>query len=195
MVRTAPPTSTFQATLEQGYPNISKAAVITVGKIPGNQSMSADEVYRATARDGLQRLDDASLMTLIRLRADLANRADLKACAALWSGDNANLVPTIETLPDDQQHQWAELFDQAAAATVNGIPIRPAPSASDYQQAFNRTMVGLGPSEFEQIEASVTKPDSQSPQDRCIAARLFFGRLSQMNNADALIVTRATLYQ
>jgi hypothetical protein len=194
-VRNPPASSTFQTTLEQGYANISKAAVITAGQVPGGQSMPADEVFRATAHGGLQRLDDASISTLIRLRADLAVRADPKTCAALWSGDNLNLIPAIESLPDDQQQAWAQLFDQAAAATVNNMPIRPAPSPEQYQEAFNRTMAGLEPSEFEEIESVVTSPEHQSRRDQCIAARLFYGRLNQMNNADALIVTRSRLYQ
>jgi hypothetical protein len=194
-VRNASPPSAFQTTLEQGYANISKAAVITGAQIPGSQSMPADEVFRATAAQGLQRLDDPSIMTLIRLRADLADRTDPKTCAALWSGDNVNLVSAIESLPDDQQQEWAQLFDQAAAATVNNVPIRQAPSPEQYQEAFNRTMAGLGPSEFEEIENAVANPDDQSPRDECIAARLFYGRLKQMSNADALIVTRSRLYR
>lgn len=194
-VRNAPTPSAFQTTLEQGYANISKAAVITAGRVPGSQSMPANEVFRATAADGLERLDDASIMTLIRLRADLANRADPKTCAALWSGDNVNLVAAIESLPDDQQQQWAELFDRAAAATVNNTPIRPAPSPEQYQEAFNRTMAGLGPSEFEEVASTVTNPDHQTARDQCIAARLFYGRLKQMSSADALIVTRSRLYR
>ena len=161
----------------------------------GSRSMPADEVFRATAADGLERLDDASIMTLIRLRAELADRARPKACAALWSGDNVDLVAAIESLPDDQQQQWAELFDRAAAATVNHTPIRPAPSAEQYQEAFNRTMAGLGPSEFEEVASTVTNPDHQTARDQCIAARLFYGRLKQMSNADALIVTRSRLYK
>ena len=193
-IRNAPAPSTFQTTLEQGHANISKAAVITAARVSGGQSMPADEVFRASAKEGLKRLDDASIMTLIRLRADLAARTDPKTCAALWSGDNLNLVPAIEALPDDQQQQWAELFDQAAAATVNNAPIRSAPSAEQYQVAFNRTMAGLGPSEFEEIEGTVTNPDHQTVRDQCIAARLFYGRLGQMSNADAVIVTRSRLY-
>jgi hypothetical protein len=194
MQQQGPQPSVFRATLEQGYPNIVKAMSINDANVPGGK-MNPDEVLRFTAKDGLQRLDDASIAKLVQLRARLAGEADQRTCAALWSGDRMNLVPAIESLPDDQQRQWATLFDQAAAAVVNNAPRRPAPTAEQYQEAFNRTMVGIDPADFQLIESAAAQSNASSPPDECKAARIFYGRLAQMNNDDALVVTRATLYQ
>jgi hypothetical protein len=189
-----PPASVFQTTLEQSYPNLVKAMSIKGTDAAGGKT-NPDEVLRITAKDGLQRLDDSSITTLIQLRSELAAGADQKTCAALWSGDNMNLVPAIESLPDDQQRQWATLFDQAAVAVANNAPPRPAPTAAQYQEAFNRTLVGIDPADFQLIESAVTQSNASSPADQCKAARIFYRRLAQMNNDDALTVTRATLYQ
>jgi len=155
----------------------------------------AIKIPRIAKRQTTRRLDDQSLLKLTSLRADLAQRSDVATCAALWSGDSVNLVPAIETLPDDQQRQWAQLFDQAAMATANGVPVQSAPTPAQFQAALNRIMAGLPPSDIEAVSAAVHNPAHPSPEQECEAVRAFYGRLVHANPGDAVVITRGLLYQ
>jgi hypothetical protein len=119
----------FDATLEGAYPDISRAMQAVAATTPDGASMSSGDLFRIVTRSGFRRLDDQSVLEFVQLRANLAQTDDAATCAELWSGNTRNLVPAIEAQPNDQQRQWAELFDHAALATINNLPIMPSPTA------------------------------------------------------------------
>jgi hypothetical protein len=195
MQRQGPPRSVFQATLEQSYPNIAKAMDTVAMRTPNGAAMTASQLMSAAAISGFRSLDDQSLMNFTVLRSELALQSDVATCAGLWSGNPQNLVPAIEALPDDQQRQWAELFDRAAVATINRAPSPPAPSPAAFQQAMNRAVGGMSSSDAQLLNSVLEDPQHQAPADQCAAARALYAAIEHANHDDAVTITRGMLYQ
>jgi hypothetical protein len=189
-----PPLSVFQATMEQAYPTIVSAAKLTASQIPGGELMPAGQLMSAAASSGFRRLDDASLVEMVLLSAELAQRADTETCAMLWSGGPGEaIVPAIEQLPANQQHKWARIFDHAALATIEGLPLRPAPTAAEFQAALNRTMLRSSQSDLNAIKAMVEDPNHQGASQKCDAARGMYAALLRTDYADAVTIERGLL--
>jgi hypothetical protein len=148
----------FDATLEGAYPDISRAMQAVAATTPDGASMSSGDLFRIVTRSGFRRLDDQSVLEFVQLRANLAQTDDAATCAELWSGNTRNLVSAIEAQPDDQQRQWAELFDHAALATINNLPIMPSPTADQLQVALSRTSAKLSRSDFDLVKSAVEDP-------------------------------------
>jgi hypothetical protein len=189
-----PRLSVFQATMEQAYPTIVRAAKLTASQIPGGESMPAGQLMSAAASGGFRRLDDPSLAQLVLLSAELAQRADPETCAMLWSGGaGAAFVPAIEKLPADQQHKWARIFDHAALASIEGLPLRPPPTATEFQEALNRTMLRSPPSDLNAIKAVVEDGEHQDAAQKCDAARAMYAALLRTDYDDAVTIERGLL--
>jgi hypothetical protein len=193
--RAGAPESVFQTTLEDGYPQIVKAMSVVALQSPGTASMPVTDVLRVVATEGFRRLDDQSLLRLTSLRADLAQQSDLAICAGLWSGDPPNLVPAIETLPDAQQREWAQLFDQAAIATINHTALLPAPSPAQFQLALNRTVAAMPSADFDLIKSVLDDPRHKSQDIECQAARTLYAAIERGNQDDAVTIARGLIYQ
>jgi hypothetical protein len=194
MAQNVPPQSVFQASLVQAYPTIAQATRQIASKTPGGGS--TNQLVSAAATDGFRRLDDAWLAKLVWLSAELANRADTQTCAMLWSGgEGAAIVPAIEQLPVDQQRKWARIFDRAALASVNNLPLRPAPSAAEFQAALSRTMLTATPDGLSAIKTMIDDPQHQSDAAKCAAVRAIYAGMMRANYADAITVERGLINQ
>jgi hypothetical protein len=193
MRQQGPPPSVFQMTLEQNYPMIAKAMSVVASQTPGGASMPKNQLLGLVAKSGFERLDGESLLLLVRLRSQLADSSNTVGCAALWSGDNRNLVPAIEALPDHQQQLWARMFGQTAAAVANGMPVTPAPTPEQFQSALGRIIASLQPAEVEQIKGVVEDPSHQTAADECNAARTLYQAMLKANRIDVAVVARGLL--
>jgi len=194
--RTSTTVPAFQQEMQVNYRDLFEAAIITGAQDPNGASMPLERLLAAASRDGLQRLGDQSIAELIRLRSELADRADLSTCAGLWSGSMARgFVPAVESLPPQRQREWAQLFDQAARATINRMPVRPAPTPDQYQPALTRMMSRLPPADLEALRSALDDSARLTPAQECKAVRVFYGALMRTNHADAVTLSRAMLYQ
>jgi len=188
--------SPFQRAMERDYKNLFEATIIFGAQAPNGSAMPTDQLLALASRDGLQRFDDAEILELIRLRSELVRRADTTTCAGIWSGAAVGkLVPAIEKLPADQQRQWAALFNRAAQATIDKVPVRPAPTRDQFQSALNRMVGRLPPLDLEAIDAAINDPARLTPEQECSAVRVFYGAITRANRADAVTVARAHLYE
>jgi len=188
--------SVFQKTLESNYQNIFEATIIAGAQAPDGGSMPLDRLLALASRDGLQRLDDGSIFNLIYLRSELAERTDVVTCAGIWSGQIAGtLVPAIESLPADQQREWAQLLNQLALATINKVPVRPAPTPDQYQKALNRMRAAMPVRDRDAVDSAVTDSAHSTPAQECEAMRAFYNGLLRTRHADAVTVARGLLYQ
>lgn len=191
----------FEAALQKGYPDIVEALLVAGARNANAQHIDASHidaaaVVKVAAVQGFQRLDDPTLTTVARLRAEFVRRADPQACAEMWSGGNNNvLVHAIESLPDDQQRQWAGLFDAAALATIKNQPAVPAPPQLQFNDAMGRLMATMPPADQASIKAMATSTSgSATTEQKCNAVRLFYGGLEKVSAADALTITRYMQY-
>jgi len=191
----------FETSMQKGYPDIVQA-VLTAGAREANAEhidashIDSAAVVRLAAEQGFQRLDDPTLMSIVRLRSDFVEHADPEACAEMWSGgDNDVLLRAIETLPDDQQRQWAQLFDTAAIATIKNQPAMPAPPADQFNAAMGRLIATMSPTDQAAVEAMATSNSaSETPAQKCNAVRLFYGGLEKVSSADAVTIARYMQY-
>src|SRR5208337_3996615 len=188
--------SPFQRAMERDYKKLFEATIIVGAQAPNGSAMPTDQLLALASRDGLQRLDDAEILELIRLRSELVRRADTTSCAGIWSGAAVGkLIPAIEKLPADQQRQWAALFNRAAQATIDKVPVRPAPTQDQFQSALNRMVGRLPPPDLEAIDAAINDPAHQTPEQECSAVRGFYSAMARCKRADAVTVARAHLYE
>ena len=197
---TAP--TVFETSMQKGYPDIVEA-MLTAGARAANAQhldashISAAAVVQLAAAQGFQRLDDPTLTSIVRLRSDFVAHADPEACAEMWSGGGNNevLVRAIEALPDDQQRQWAQLFDLAAIATIKNQPAVPPPPADQFNDAMGRLMATMPPADQATVEAMATSSSANAtPEQKCNAVRLFYGGLGKVSAADALTIARYMQY-
>jgi hypothetical protein len=197
---TAP--TVFETYMQKGYPDIVEAMLTAGARAANAQHLDASRINAAAvvqfvAAQGFQRLDDPTLTSIVRLRSDFVAHADPEACAEMWSGGGNNevLVRAIEALPDDQQRQWAQLFDLAAIATIKNQPAVPPPPADQFNDAMGRLMATMSPADQATVEAMATSSSADAtPEQKCSAVRLFFGGLGKVSAADALTIARYMQY-
>jgi hypothetical protein len=197
---TAP--TVFETSMQKGYPDIVEA-MLTAGARAANAEhldpshIDAAAVVQLAAAQGFQRLDDPTLTSIVHLRSDFIAHADPEACSEMWSGGGNNevLVRAIETLPDDQQRQWAQLFHLAAIATIKNLPAVPPPPADRFNDAMGRLMATMSPADQTTVEAMATSSSATATaEQKCNAVRLFYGGLGKVSAADALTVARFMQY-
>ncbi len=197
---TAP--TVFETSMQKGYPDIVEAMLTAGARAATAEHLDASKINAAAvvqfvAAQGFQRLDDPTLTSIVRLRSDFVAHADPEACAEMWSGGGNNevLVRAIEALPDDQQRQWAQLFDQAAIATIKNQPAVPPPPADQFNDAMGRLMATMPPGDQATVEAMATSSSANAtPEQKCNAVRLFYGGLGKVSTADALTIARYMQY-
>jgi hypothetical protein len=197
---TAP--TVFETSMQKGYPDIVEAMLTAGARAANAQHLDASHINAAAvvqlaAAQGFQRLDDPTLTSIVRLRSDFVAHADPEACAEMWSGGGNNevLVRAIEALPDDQQRQWAQLFDLAAIATIKNQPAVPPPPADQFDDAMGRLMATMSPADQATVEAMATSSSANAtPEQKCNAVRLFYGGLGKVSAADALTIARYMQY-
>ena len=172
----------FETSMQKGYPDIVQAVLVAGARDANAQHIDASRIDSAAvvqlaAQQGFQRLDDPTLISIVRLRSDFVDHADPEACAEMWSGGNNDvLVRAIETLPDDQQRQWAQLFDQAAIATIKNQPAMPAPPADQFNAAMGRLISTMSPTDQAAVETMATSNSgNETAEQKCNAVRLFYG--------------------
>jgi hypothetical protein len=196
---TAP--TVFETSMQKGYPDIVQAVLMAGARDANAQHIDVSHidsaaVVRLAAEQGFQRLDDPTLILIVRLRSDFVEHADPEACAEMWSGGNNDvLVRAIEALPDDQQRQWAQLFDMAAIATIENQPAKPAPPMDQFNDAMGRLMATMSPTDQAAVAAMATSTSGNATtEQKCNAVRLFYGGLEKVSSADALTITRYMQY-
>ncbi len=129
------------------------------------------------------------------LRGALARKGDINTCERLWNSREGEwLVAAIEKLPYELQRRWAEMFVAAAMAVLDGQPVRPPPSAEDLRMALRVMLDGMSPPAQLAFLDLTDKKYDPTETERCQGVRLFYGRVEEMDEADALTITRSLLY-
>jgi hypothetical protein len=159
------------------------------------EQLDVAKVVQLASRDGFQRLSDPAIRGMSHLRGALARNSDIDTCERLWnSRDSEWLIVAIEELPDDLQRRWAEMFVAAAMAVLDNRPVRPPPSRDELAMALRVMLDGMSPpAQLTFLDLTDSKSDP-SETERCQGVRLFYGRVEQMDEADALTITRSLLY-
>jgi hypothetical protein len=159
------------------------------------ERLDVAKVVQLASRDGFQRLSDPAIRGMSHLKGALARKSDLHTCEQLWKNhDGEWLIVAIEKLPDDLQRRWAEMFVAAAMAVIENRPVRPPPSPDDQRMALRVMLDGMSPPAQLAFLDLTDKKYDPTETERCQGVRLFYQRVEQMDEDDALIITRSLLY-
>jgi hypothetical protein len=183
--------SLFEASLENAYRQIIEARPVAGSPNAAARPPSAQELLQMAARNGFSRLDDGTVLSVAKLRADLARRADLAVCASMWSGqDPQSVLNAVGSLPAEEQRQWAEVVARAADAGNSSPIARPAPE--QVKLALKRLMGSMPRADAEALGNALRSKTKLPPEDLCRAVRAFYSGLEQADRADTILLMRST---
>jgi hypothetical protein len=194
-----PDRTVFAETIVSSCPALDaarRAHLKPVANAAAREQFNVARVVQLASRDGFQRLSDPAIRGMSHLRGGLARSSNIQTCERLWSSrDSEWLIVAIEKLPGDQQRRWAEMFVAAATAVLEGQPVRPPPSPDDLRMALRVMLDGMSPPAQLAFLDLTDKKYDPTETERCQGVRLFYDRVEQMDEADALIITRSLLYE
>ena len=185
----------FEKALQPYYPDIVKALLINGVVDPDLEGANADQMAAAMFTNGMQVIDDDTALEVLKLRAEMANRASTEVCAQMWTGNyGPSLIKQIDALPENQQRVWAQIFDRAArAVTRTDDPIVPQPE--DTEAAMRLILSGASPADSSALISAARNPQAMGNDQLCQATRALYSGAMRLPRKDALAITRAILFQ
>lgn len=186
----------FERALQPYYTDIVKALLINGVVDPDLKGASAEQMTAAMVSNGMQVLDDANAMEVLKLRAEMAKEANTEVCAHMWTGDyGPSLMNQIDSLPDNQQRVWAEIFDRAALAIIRGDPPIPPPRPEKTQEAMRLILSDASPADSSALISAARNPRAMSSDQLCVATRALYTGAMRLQRKDALAIARTILFQ
>jgi hypothetical protein len=184
----------FEKALQPYYPDIVKALLINGVVDPDLKGASADQMTAAMVTNGMQVIDDDTALEVLKLRAEMANRANTEVCAHMWTGDyDPSLIQQINALPDNQQRVWAAIFDRAAQAIIRGKPRIPPPQPEETQEAIRLILKRASPTDSSALVSAARNPQATSSDQVCEATRALYAGATRLPRTDALVIARTIL--
>jgi hypothetical protein len=163
---------------------------------PDAKSLSSEEKAAwldAQRRDGLPRLDDATLIRRYRLKAAGVAGMPIADCATFWGGTSnprgGSRSAILDALSDEQRADWIEIEIEGIEAGVRGVPDVMIPTADAAHDAI-QTFDGLATPE--EARARAAWDDSAMPSDAvaCAGVRALFAVVLRFSAADLATVAR-----
>jgi hypothetical protein len=190
-----PNQTSFEKALQPYYGDIAKALLINGVADPDLKGASAEQMTAAMVINGMQVIDDETALEVLKLRAEMAKRAATEVCAQMWTGDyGPSLMKQIDSLPENQQRVWAEVFDRAALALIRtDEPIVPQPE--DTEKAMRLILRGASAADSAALLSAARNPQAIGNAQLCEATRALYSGAISLPRKDALAITRAILFQ
>jgi hypothetical protein len=191
-----PNQSTFEKALQPYYGDIVKALLVNGVMDPDLKGASAEQMTAAMVSNGMQVLDDASALEVLKLRAEMAKRASNEVCAHMWTGDyGLSLMKQIDSLPDNQQRLWAEIFDRAALAIIRANSPIPPPRPEKTQEAMRLILSSASPADSSSLISAARNPRAMGSDQLCEATQALYSGAMRLPRKDALAIARTILFQ
>jgi hypothetical protein len=191
----SPGQTPFEKALQPYFPDIVKALLINGAVDPDLEGASAEQMTAAMFTNGLQVIDDDTALEVLKLRSEMANRANTEVCARMWTGDyGPSLIKQIDALPENQQRVWAQIFDRAARAIIRtDEPIPPQPE--DTEAAMRLILNSAEPADSSALLSAARNPQAMGSDQLCQATRALYSGAMRLPRKDALAIARAILFQ
>jgi hypothetical protein len=104
------------------------------------------------------------------------------------------LIKQIDSLPDNQQRVWAEVFDRAALALIRtDEPMVPQPA--DTEKAMRLILRGASAADSAALLSAARNPQAIGSAQLCEATRALYSGAINLPRQDALAIVRAILFQ
>ena len=141
--------------------------------------------------DGLQRLDDDSLVERLKINGKLLNLTDDKSCASISKGttDSTTIVSDlVKKLDNDSFDKWLDINYRAIEASLQ---FKPAQRVTEDEVAKAYSALGDKiPTSIDRLSSILQNYDSSSDQDICWGERLLQEKALQLDDNNRNIFAR-----
>ncbi|MGH8671556.1 MAG: hypothetical protein ACREUA_05900 [Burkholderiales bacterium] len=149
------------------------------------------------AKQGMDRLDDASLDTRLRIVGDVIRTLDARTCSVMVRGNPQNpqevqqgFFHALEQLGSATADEWLELSFNAMQAELNNVPL-PATEDEKTRNAFAQLLAGMEPDASGKLDRILSNSDDFSDTENCWAGRTLYSEARKMQRDQRLIIARA----
>jgi hypothetical protein len=148
---------------------------------------------------GLQRLDDASLETRMRIFSEILDNASEAECVSMMQGPSSTPGPSamdagLIKLNQADADSWFALAGDAAVAELRQDPI-PSVNRENVNQAWSRITASLSPQERPKFVSVLQNPPAMSPSDACWAMRILLREGTALAEPYRAAIARAIVPQ
>ncbi|MFI5225839.1 MAG: hypothetical protein ACHQ3P_04105 [Candidatus Limnocylindrales bacterium] len=152
----------------------------------------AAETGIALVRDGVNRVDDPTQLTLFRATSKVIDLADPKTCAAIAQGSEApdTVVPILKQLDQPTLDAYFDATATAALASVHADPVRAAPTDEEQTSAGTAWTTAVGADAFQKDLGILQSPTGHTDADVCAAERELIHAALQLDDADRSTIIR-----
>ena len=153
------------------------------------------ELLGASRPDALGRIDDADLVALTEVLAESLERADVAACAAIWTKGFAQGFAALGTRMDSSMSErWAVLLERMVLASVLDRPLGRMAPAADFEAEIAQMAFGLSPDEVARIQRAYVQRAAADPEDACFLARRVYGWMAKLPPDRAAAIIRGSMF-
>jgi hypothetical protein len=143
-------------------------------------------------KDGVDRVDDATQLTLFQATAKVLDLADPDSCSALAQGteDPDIVVPILKKLDQATLDTYFDATATAALASVHGDPLRDAPTDDEQAAAGAAWSVATGADKFQADLGVLGDPASHTSTEVCDADRELIRAALALDPQDRTTIVR-----
>jgi len=143
-------------------------------------------------KDGVDRVDDATQLTLFQATAKVLDLADPDSCSALAQGteDPDIVVPILKKLDQETLDSYFDATATAALASVHGDPLRDAPTDDEQAAAGAAWSVATGADKFQADLGVLQDPAGHTASEVCDADRELIHAALTLGEQDRTTIVR-----
>jgi hypothetical protein len=151
-------------------------------------------VTSSSRPDALARLDDATLLELVELISESLDRANVSACASIWTqGFGGGFAALGMGMDSTLSERWAAIIEQMVLVSVHDRPIGSMASPGEFEAAIAELAVGMRPDEAARIRRAYEQRAAAAPEDACFLARKIYGWMARLPRERAAAMHRGSM--
>ncbi len=143
-------------------------------------------------RDGVNRVDDPTQLTLFQATSKVIDLADAKTCAEIAEGSEApdTVVPILKQLDQPTLDAYFDATATTALASVHGDPVREPPTDEEQASAGTAWAAAVGADVFQKDLGILGSPTGRTDAEVCAAERELIHAALQLDDADRSTIVR-----
>lgn len=168
----------------------------------GLSDAQVGELVSQAERDGLPRLDDASLVDHLGIITSAIDAVDEATCAtfaraalaAQAPGDDVSTKLT-QAIPDEQVKAWVEISVRAVEASAASSAAPPAPAADASDAAYTALFEALPAADLERVQAVTGDVAAATDTEVCWAIRAVYDGAVALPLEHRAVIARVDISQ
>jgi hypothetical protein len=143
----------------------------------------------------LERLPDATLLEVAEVISESLDRADVTACASIWTQGLARGFPVLGIQMDSTlSERWTAVIEQMVWASVRERPIGSMALPGEFEAAIAELAAGMTPDEAERFRRAYVLRAGAAPADACFLARKVYGWMAKLPGERAAAMLRSSMF-